>query len=256
MAMSLSVSGVCRHLHRNAVKGPGVDRYGPMGPIRGPNGRWHRPFGRGIALPSPVSHMAVSGPSRPGLPDWHRNLSCATADCVVAIRGPPRWPPNCKDSVCRTTSRPSRGRWIELEFQRPSSWPWVWSPWFPCSSSGSSSTVSTTRMPSGTSCPGRTCGDSRQVVTKDPFSEFSTNQWVQIDWLSDLVMAGAYSAGGLAGVAWLYAVLDVVLFVALYAGMPGAGGNPGVCHRGVRRWLRNLREPRSAPRRSRSSCLQ
>ena len=58
---------------------------------------------------------------------------------------------------------------------------------------------------------------TRQVVTTDPFGDFTTNQWIQIDWLSDLVMAAAYGAGGLAGVAWLYAVLDVVLFVALYA---------------------------------------
>lgn len=54
------------------------------------------------------------------------------------------------------------------------------------------------------------------VVVVDPFSAFSTNTWVQLDWLSDLVMAAAHAVGGYAAVAWLYTVLAILLFVALY----------------------------------------
>ena len=57
---------------------------------------------------------------------------------------------------------------------------------------------------------------THDVVVTDPFGRFSTNPWVQIDWLSDLSMAGAHGVAGLAGVAWLYVVLGLVLFGLLY----------------------------------------
>ena len=57
---------------------------------------------------------------------------------------------------------------------------------------------------------------THEVVVDDPFGRFSTNPWVQIDWLSDLAMAGVHAVAGLAGVAWLFATLGILLFVALY----------------------------------------
>ena len=58
---------------------------------------------------------------------------------------------------------------------------------------------------------------SHEVVTKDPFGRFSSNTWVQLDWLSDLLMAGLHAVGGYPAIAWLYATLGVLLFVALHA---------------------------------------
>jgi hypothetical protein len=57
---------------------------------------------------------------------------------------------------------------------------------------------------------------THDVVVRDPFGDFSTNTWVQIDWLSDLAMAGLHRVGGLAGVAWMYATLGILLAAALY----------------------------------------
>ena len=58
---------------------------------------------------------------------------------------------------------------------------------------------------------------THDVVVDDPFGRFSTNTWVQLDWLSDLVMAGLHAVGGFPALAWLYASLGVLLFAALYA---------------------------------------
>lgn len=55
------------------------------------------------------------------------------------------------------------------------------------------------------------------VVVTDPYGHFSTNTWVQLDWLSDLLMAGVHAVGGYPALSWLYASLGVLLFVALYA---------------------------------------
>lgn len=57
---------------------------------------------------------------------------------------------------------------------------------------------------------------THDVVVEDPFGKFSTNTWVQLDWLTDLAMAAAYRFGGLAAVAWMYATLGIVLVVVLY----------------------------------------
>ncbi len=57
---------------------------------------------------------------------------------------------------------------------------------------------------------------TRDVVTSDPFGRFSANEWVQIDWLSDLLMYASYVSGALPGVAWLYVAMAVILFAALY----------------------------------------
>ncbi len=58
---------------------------------------------------------------------------------------------------------------------------------------------------------------SHQVVVADPYGWFSTNTWVQIDWLSDLAMAGLYALAGLAGVSWMYTTLGILLMGSLYA---------------------------------------
>jgi hypothetical protein len=56
-----------------------------------------------------------------------------------------------------------------------------------------------------------------EVVVDDPYGRFSTHTWIQIDWLSDVGMAAAHHLGGYAAVSWVYAALNVVLFVAVYA---------------------------------------
>lgn len=76
---------------------------------------------------------------------------------------------------------------------------------------------------------GRNVWRTGDVVVEDPFGRFSANEWVQLDWLSDLVMAGAFAAGGYPALAWLYTVLGITLFGVLYlaarrhAGPPTAG---------------------------------
>jgi hypothetical protein len=65
---------------------------------------------------------------------------------------------------------------------------------------------------------------SRTVTGDDPFGTFSSNQWIQLDWLSDLWMAAAYAVGGLAGVAWVYSVLTILVFGAIYLACRGRAG--------------------------------
>lgn len=62
---------------------------------------------------------------------------------------------------------------------------------------------------------GQHFASTREVVFADPFGHFSQNEWVQLDWLSDLAMAGAYAVGGLPGVGWLYTTAMLGFFVAL-----------------------------------------
>lgn len=57
---------------------------------------------------------------------------------------------------------------------------------------------------------------TRDVVVDDPFGQFSTNTWVQLDWLSDLTMFGLFSGGGYPAISWMYTVLGIVLFALLY----------------------------------------
>lgn len=58
---------------------------------------------------------------------------------------------------------------------------------------------------------------THEVVVTDPFNRFSTNPWVQIDWLSDLAMAATHRLGGFPAIAWLFTVLSILLFLTLYA---------------------------------------
>ena len=58
---------------------------------------------------------------------------------------------------------------------------------------------------------------THQVVVDDPFGEFSTNPWAQLDWLSDLAMAGLHAVGGYPALSWFYASLGVLLFATLFA---------------------------------------
>jgi hypothetical protein len=63
---------------------------------------------------------------------------------------------------------------------------------------------------------GQNAWHTHDVVVDDPFGRFSTNTWVQLDWLSDLAMAGLHAVGGYPALSWFYASLAVVLFAALY----------------------------------------
>lgn len=56
---------------------------------------------------------------------------------------------------------------------------------------------------------------TRLVVFDDPFGHFTTNRWVQLDWLSDLAAALVYRGAGLAGVWWLYSVGIVVVLLVM-----------------------------------------
>ncbi|WP_392544884.1 hypothetical protein [Oryzobacter telluris] len=57
---------------------------------------------------------------------------------------------------------------------------------------------------------------THDVVVDDPFGRFSTNTWVQLDWLSDLTMSGLFAVGGYPAISWLFSVLGIVLFALLY----------------------------------------
>ena len=48
-------------------------------------------------------------------------------------------------------------------------------------------------------------------------STFATNDWVPTQWLSEIVMARTEDRLGLAGVAWLSGLLEVLLFLTVYA---------------------------------------
>ncbi len=78
---------------------------------------------------------------------------------------------------------------------------------------------------------------TREVVVDDPFGAFSTNPWVQLDWLSDLTMAGAFALGGYAAISWLYSVLGVVLFALLYVGCRRHAGVLAAAFVAVAAWV-------------------
>jgi hypothetical protein len=52
-------------------------------------------------------------------------------------------------------------------------------------------------------------------------STFATDDWVPTQWLSEIVMAKTEDWFGLAGVAWLSGLLEVLLFLAVYAAVRG-----------------------------------
>jgi hypothetical protein len=52
-------------------------------------------------------------------------------------------------------------------------------------------------------------------------STFATNDWVPTQWLSEIAMAKTEDWLGLAGVAWLSGLLEVLLFLAVYAAVRG-----------------------------------
>jgi len=52
-------------------------------------------------------------------------------------------------------------------------------------------------------------------------SSFATNDWVPTQWLSEIVMARTEDRFGLAGVAWLSGLLEVLLFLTVYAAVRG-----------------------------------
>jgi hypothetical protein len=52
-------------------------------------------------------------------------------------------------------------------------------------------------------------------------STFATADWVPTQWLSEVVMARTEDELGLAGVAWLSGLLEVVLFLGVYAAVRG-----------------------------------
>ena len=78
---------------------------------------------------------------------------------------------------------------------------------------------------------------THDVVVDDPFGRFSTNAWVQLDWLSDLGMAGAFGLGGYAALSWLYAVLGVTLFALLYLGCRQFAGVLAAAFVAVAAWI-------------------
>jgi hypothetical protein len=55
-------------------------------------------------------------------------------------------------------------------------------------------------------------------------STFATADWVPTQWLSEVVMAKTEDWFGLAGVAWLSGVLQVALFLGVYAAVRGRSG--------------------------------
>lgn len=65
---------------------------------------------------------------------------------------------------------------------------------------------------------------AHSVVGPDPLGTFTSHTWVQHEWLSEVVMAAAYRVAGLAGVAWLYAVADIVVYLAIYRVSRERGG--------------------------------
>ena len=76
--------------------------------------------------------------------------------------------------------------------------------------------VSATRTPSGTCSPAGMSGRRAGWSWTTRSASFSTLPWVQLDWGSDLAMAGAYAAAGLAGIALLFAIANIMVFWAIY----------------------------------------
>ncbi len=64
---------------------------------------------------------------------------------------------------------------------------------------------------------GRNALDAHSVAGPDPIGHFATNDWVQTDWLTQVVMAAVDRGFGTAGVAWLFLGLYVAVFFGIYA---------------------------------------
>lgn len=58
---------------------------------------------------------------------------------------------------------------------------------------------------------------SLDLVGPDPWSPFTTHEWIRHQWLGDLLMAGVHDVAGLAGVAWLVTAFAVTTVVAAYS---------------------------------------
>jgi hypothetical protein len=58
---------------------------------------------------------------------------------------------------------------------------------------------------------------THQFVGPEPWSRFSSREWVLHEWAPELAYAGAFAAGGLAAVATLHVAAASALFVVVYA---------------------------------------
>ncbi|MBM6400937.1 hypothetical protein [Phycicoccus sonneratiae] len=66
----------------------------------------------------------------------------------------------------------------------------------------------------------RTGADLRrsfELVGPDPWSPFTTHEWIRHQWLGDLLMVTVHDVAGLPGIAWLVTAFSVVTVLAVYA---------------------------------------
>ncbi len=56
-----------------------------------------------------------------------------------------------------------------------------------------------------------------ELVGPDPWSPFTTHEWIRHQWLGELLLAGVHAVGGVGAVAWLVTVFALVTVLACYA---------------------------------------
>lgn len=55
-----------------------------------------------------------------------------------------------------------------------------------------------------------------ELVGPDPWSPFTTHEWIRHQWLGELLLAGVHAVGGVGAVAWLVTVFALVTVLACY----------------------------------------